>query len=70
MKLDKWSFSGKDQDYISESTTYWFNIDGVEYGVIESPNESIIVVDDLGVKVSDEFSKLFENAVTDEMRMS
>lgn len=65
-------YTGKDQNWQDEQTTYWFDIDGDVYGVVESDSDSKIVdvdgcpIDGMGGE--QEIRSALENAVTDEMR--
>ena len=42
----------KDQNWKNESTTYWFEIGGETYGVVESSIEAPVVVDCDGAPVN------------------
>lgn len=64
-------YLGKDQNWTDESTTYWFDRSGAEYGVVESGGEAYIV-DSNGLHLDQggSFAALIaaECVVTDEMR--
>lgn len=36
-------FIEKEQDWLNEATRYWFDVDGEEYGVVDSAEETSIV---------------------------
>ena len=64
------TYLSKDQNWADESTTYWFDIDGETWGVVESCGESSIVdCDGYPGNESTEIERALTGAVTDEMRM-
>ena len=64
------TYLSKDQNWADESTTYWFDIDGETWGVVESCGESSIVdCDGCPDNQSTEIESALLGAVTDEMRM-
>ena len=64
------TFVAKDQNWADESTTYWFDVDGEMYGVVESCGESTIVdCDGCPDNADVNIIKALDGAVTDEMRM-
>ena len=68
-------FIQKDNDWDKESTTYWFDINGETYGVVESGCDDPVIVDcdSCPVVLSDKknihLNDLAEN-VTEELRMA
>ena len=64
------SFVAKDQNFNDESTTYWFDIDGETWGVVESCGKSTIVdCDGCPDNADVNIIKALDGAVTDEMRV-
>lgn len=60
----------KDLNLADESTTYWFDIDGETWGIVESCGElSIVDCDGCHDNESAEIESALLCAVTDEMRM-
>ena len=60
----------KDQNLADESTTYWFDIDGETWGVVESCGElSIVDCDWCHDNQSTEIEFALLGAVADEMRI-
>jgi hypothetical protein len=50
-KMTTATFTGKDQHWANESTVYWFNLDGDDYGTEKTfENESFGIVDCNGQK--------------------
>ena len=74
--MTKLTFQSKDNNFANESTTYWFDVNGEMYGVVESCGETSFVDCD-GSQVSADtvcaadmhIINALETAVTDEMRM-
>lgn len=67
------NYTGKDQNWQNQSTTYWFDVDGEVYGVVESGSEAPRIVDVDGCPIDGngnerEMRVELESAVTDEMR--
>ena len=67
-------YLGKDQDWDEETTTYWFDVDGSRFGVVESGVFEPKIVDVLGggVNLDSPFNMHLSSLpglVTDEMRM-
>ena len=61
----------KDQNTHDETTIYWFDVDGKEYGVVESGGDSTIIdFDGCTVNVNDQHNVHLPALliVTDEMR--
>ena len=78
----KVNFNGKDQNWMNETTVYWFEIDGTDYGTektfdcqmfgIADCNGHLTVVDIEGYPVLNEYVVnivLRECKITDEMIM-
>ena len=64
------TFVSKDQNWADGSTTYWFNVDGEMYGVVESCGEtSFVDCDGCPDNVDVNVINALEGAVTDKMRM-
>ena len=66
----------KDNNFANESTTYWFDVSGETYGVVESCGETSFVDCDGSTISADtvcatdaHIISALETAVTDEMRM-
>ena len=65
-------FLSKDQNYQNESTSYWFDVDGETWGVVESGNDSKVVdYDGYPVNLDSRPNihvRYLGESVTDEMR--
>lgn len=68
------TYMSKDQNWQNESTTYWFDVVGEIYGVVESGQGGIVVnCDGCPVNTDDNKNARLRpliNLVTDEMRQS
>lgn len=60
----------KDQNWMDGSTTYWFDVDGDEYGVVEGENAGVVDSDSDPIDYNDGLRAEIEARciVTDEMR--
>lgn len=69
------TYSDKDQNWANETTTYWFDVDGVDYGVVEGgPDSTSEYVDTEGFPINVEDPQNVwipkELIVTDDMRLA
>lgn len=66
------NYTGKDQNWQDEQTTYWFDVEGDVYGVVEGCTDcSIVDVDGCPISGNgneSQITSLLADAVTDEMR--
>lgn len=65
------TYNGKDQNWTDGSTTYWFEVDGEQYGVVEGNGAGIVdcggyPIDGMGDEP--QIRRALDGAVTDEMR--
>ena len=61
----KATYTTKDQNWNDETTTYWFDVDGETYGVVDAGHDGKSVVDCDGVPSDDYTADQFE--ITEEM---
>lgn len=66
-------YQGKDVNSSSESATYWFDVNGEVYGVVEGRNAGIVdcdgyTIDDYDNEDNRQIQILLEAAVTENMR--
>lgn len=66
----KTTFISADQNWQDESTTYWFDMDGELYGVVEGGNAGIVDSDGMPIDYNDALRSRVERncIVTDEIR--
>lgn len=64
------TYHSKDQNWMNGSTTYWFEIDGELYGIVEGEDDGVVDSDSSPMDYNDSLRNTVERAcvVTDEMR--
>ena len=64
------TYHSKDQNWMNGSTTYWFDIDGELYGVVEGEGAGVVDSDGHPIDYNDDLRSDVERSctVTDEMR--
>ena len=69
-KIMNTQYLGKDQNWNNGSTTYWFEIDGESFGVVEGNCSGFVDCDGypIGQPDAETADKLSHAVVTDEMR--